>query len=267
MRSGATICRMVLASSRHYATDPMHGSKMLLLTAFATLAQAASTSCTVMVDDGISVMLSARAPASDSSLRVEEGWLHVAEASLDPCHGATDEASRAGASRAGGALRAGASRMWGPSVAAAHHGSDDGGALGHAHVLPVHDGALTRMGELRPPPGRYCALRLAVSPATEAAEGFVEAMRRWTVRAEGEYGEARLSARGYGARELLVPLVDQNGSEAELRLDATAETHTVMLEIDLGRALPEQTGGHDAEDLGADLLAQLQTALTARIER
>jgi hypothetical protein len=226
----------------------MRARETLLGATVATLLYATFPACAVTIEDGIAVELAARPVDSGSGVALDRGWLHVAEAALVAC-----APPRAG-------------RWWAPARAAAHHGAADGRALAAPHVVALHEPAGLVLGALRPPPGRYCALRVVVTEADAEAEGFVEAMRGWAVRAEGRRDGAPLALRGYGQRALELPLVDRSGAPAALVVDAARPTAAVALEVDLGAAPAVRSDApRDPEELGLDLMLDLESALTARL--
>lgn len=215
--------------------------------ALLTAAQMLFGACALTLDEGLAVDLALR-PMS-AAVTLEEGWLHLADARLEPCDDA--RATRWPA-------------PFGPALARAHHAATDAG-LG-AHVVPLGRGAVD-VGALRPAPGRYCALRVIVSPAEAAADGFVEPMRDRTLRATGARAGAPLALDGWGSRDLTLPLVDADGRPAELALDPDHPAGALTLELDLAPALQDVDPAADAETLGLTVLGALESTLTARVAR
>lgn len=222
--------------------------KTLAWTLALAVASAALPACLLDSAEGVVVELSIRGAPANGEIALDDAWIHLAGASLVPCDGS--RARRV-------ALR---------SVAHAHHGSGMG-TLG-AHVVQVVTGgagASVLLGSARPAPGRYCALRVEVTPAGPAADGFVASMEGLALWASGRRAGEPLAVRAYGNRSIDLPLIGPRGP-VELTLDAESRASTVEIEVDLPRALGVvPPAGQTPEELGLDLLVELDQGLTARV--
>lgn len=225
-------------------------SASLALAVAATLGAAAWPSCVLELSDGHEATLRVRGRTGEASsldgitITLEQAWLHVGGAELVACAGEPEARREA--------------RALGPSVARAHHGAGDGRAIGGAHAVALHGPAHT-LGVFRPGPGRYCAVRLVVTPAGSAAHGLPDpAMIGWTLFARGHEGERprELSAYSNGAWDVALREPLEVG-EAPAR--AALDVH-----LDVPDALARVPLAPDADPLGIDLLRAL--AATARAE-
>src|SRR5690606_11615975 len=151
--------------------------------------------CLLNTSEGIEVELGLRGVAARDAVSLRDASIHL-DASLSPCDPTT-----------------GASRFSLRSVARAHHPSADGRYLGPHVVRVVEDGAPARevVGVLRPAPGRYCALHVAITPAGEGSDGLDEAMRDLALSVEGERDGAAIAAHAYGNRHLELALTGPDG--------------------------------------------------------
>ncbi|MEZ4340755.1 MAG: hypothetical protein R3B82_29385 [Sandaracinaceae bacterium] len=211
------------------------------------LGSAALPACVLELDEGITVELMATfdaasgASADGAALRLDEARLHVEDAQLVPCVPELD-------ARVLEAL--------GPSRVFAHHAVGDPLAASAPHVIAL--GAGDSLGAMRPPAGRYCALRVTVTPSAELDDDALVARGTW------ERGGARgtLELRAPGQRQLDLSL------EPPLAVDASTLATSVELVVDLPGAL----GAHsvvdrDPFDLGLDVMVDLGAALRARVLR
>ncbi len=213
------------------------------LCAVLSIAPAALPACVLELDEGLSVALVARfdastgASADGAMVRLDEARLHVDHATLVACSGAEARWSFA------------------PSRALAHHPSADPLSAAHSRVIEL-GAPPASLGGMRPPPGRYCALRVAITPATEMDEHALIARGGW--ERGGVTGPLELLAPGQ--RELELPL------DPPLALDAARTEATIELEIDLPAALAEEAVvDRDPVDLGLDVMVELGAALGARV--
>lgn len=213
------------------------------LCAVLSIAPAALPACVLELDEGLSASIVARfdaatgASADGAAVRLDEARLHVHHATLVACPGAEARWSLA------------------PARAFAHHPSTDPLSAAHPSVIEL-GGPPVSLGGMRPPPGRYCALRVAITPATEMDEHALIARGGW--ERGGVAGPLELLAPGQ--RELELPL------DPPLALDAARTMATLELEVDLPAALAAQeVVDRDPVELGLDVMVDLGAALRARV--
>lgn len=223
-----------------------HPRAVVALAIFFLVASASLPSCLLAVQEGAEVRLSiagAVEPATSAdgvAVALDEVFLHVESAELVACDGA--EANR------GFPL--------GPSVARAHHGHSDGTVLATPHLVALH-GAPADLGRFHPPPGRYCGVRLAVTPAASSTPDVTEAMEGWSLSGHGALGGTARDVYGYGIETFELPL------SAPLVVAADRLDSAVTVDLDVRAAIAAVDAG-DAELFGGDLLYALPEHAAAR---
>lgn len=215
------------------------------LASLCLLASAALPACVLELDEGITVELMATfdaatgTSADGAALRLDEARLHVEDAQLLACEPA---------------LEARLLELMGPAVARAHHAAGDPLAASAPHVITL--GGSDSLGAMRPPTGRYCGLRVTITPAEELADDAFFARGEW----DRGGATGTLELRAPGQRQLDLPL------DPPLSVDAAATASAVELVVDLPGALATRAVvDRDPFDLGLDVMVDLGAALRARV--
>jgi hypothetical protein len=186
------------------------------------------------------------------SVSIERGFLTTVSLGLEPC----DAAAHAGRSRLGAVL-----------LGTAHaHTPTTPTRLGVPIVQDLRSGDPSSPGLIRPPPGRYCAVRWAVGPADDDALGLAGApgMAGMTARVEGTF-EGGVA----GARQAFAASTSARaGGTIPVALDLAAPRGapwTIRLSQRLPSLLQGLVEAADVEAAGRKLLDNIPAALAVEV--
>ena len=225
----ATIGRIGARRRRPYVP----GVRATVLGLILSAAMAMTPSCVLVAERAGAVELTLSVPtasglsADGRPLTVDALELGVADAWLEPC------AARASRSLIGRAY--------------ALHPDAGGHSLGGPRVVSLVDGE--PIGALSPPPGRWCALLVAVAPH--------DALDGWTLHAEGDLDGRRFDGEGYAMQVWRLPLA------APLELSEGAPPVALEVAVDLPRALAD-VPARPVDDVAQALLLALEPAARVR---